>query len=163
MNFICRLLLIMTVMALAAPALAQPVLKIEITAETEREELVDGRKVIRTVPAEDVSSGQVVIYTLKVVNSGDQPATGVKVTDPVPDGTAFIAGSVFGDRAEVSYSIDGGRSYKQPSLLTYQADRGDGTLESRVATPEQYTHIRWVLETVPAGSSRSVGFRALVK
>ena len=60
-------------------------------------------------------------------------------------------------------SIDGGKTYKKPSLLTYQVDRGDGTLENRVASPEQYTNIQWVLEIVPAGSSRSVGFRALVK
>ena len=61
------------------------------------------------------------------------------------------------------YSIDDGKSYEKPTLLSYRFEKADGSFEDRQAIPDQYTHVQWLLEIVPAGSSQTVGFKALVK
>ena len=163
MKTLMKSFLVIAILALATPVLAKPALQINLKAETETVETADGKEVVKRVPTEVIASGQTVVFTLEVVNSGDQAATKVKVSDPVPEGTTFIAGSTFGNDAEATFSIDGGKSYSIPQKLTYRVDRGDGTFEERIATPDQYTDIQWLIETVPAGGSRSVGFKALVK
>lgn len=163
MKTLLKIFLIISLVALTTPALAKPVLKIDLQAEAEIVEIIDGKEVIKTVQVDEISSGQTIIYSLTVSNSGDQPATKVKVNDPIPEGTAYIVGSIFGDDADVTYSIDDGKSYKKPTLLSYRFKKADGSFEDRQAIPDQYTHIQWLLEIVPAGSSRTVGFKALVK
>lgn len=157
------IVLIISLTLLATPVFAKPILKVDLKAEAEVIETVDGKEVVKTVPVTEIASGQTIIYTLTVNNSGDQPATNVKLNDPIPEGTSFVVGSLFGDEADITYSIDGGKTYKKPTLLTYRTQKADGSFEDRQAIPDQYTHIQWLLEIVPAGDSRSVGFRALVK
>ena len=163
MKTLTQIILVISILALAVPALAKPILNINLKAEKEVIEEVDGKEVRKIVQADEIFPGETIIYTLDVINSGDQPASNVKVTDPIPEGTVLIPGSAFGDDAKVSYSIDGGETYNHPSLLAYKVTRNDGTVENRVASYEQYTNIQWVLKIVPAGGSRSVGFRTLVK
>lgn len=158
-----KFLLILSILALAAPALAKPELNINLKAEKDVVETVDGKEVRKTVPAEEIFPGETIAYTLDVSNSGDQPATNVKVTDPVPPETTLLIDTVFGDGAEVTFSIDGGKSFNVPTRLKYRVEKNDGTLEDRIATPDQYTDIQWVIDAVPAGSTRTVGFKALVK
>ncbi len=54
--------------------------------------------------------GAVVRYTISIQNNGNQPATGILVTDMIPNFTWLVAGSVTGG-VQVSYSTDGGGSY----------------------------------------------------
>ena len=163
MKTLFKSILMISILVLAVPALAKPVLKINLKAEKEMVEQIDGKEVREIVPADEIFSGETIIYTLNVVNSGDQPATNVKVNDPIPKETALIIESVYGDDADITFSINDGKSYNKPTLLKYRMKNKDGTFDERVATPEQYTNIQWVLETVPAGSTRTVGFKALVK
>jgi uncharacterized repeat protein (TIGR01451 family) len=44
-------------------------------------------------PTGTVAPGQVITYTVDAVNSGGAPSGSVKVSDPVPSGTAYVAGS----------------------------------------------------------------------
>jgi hypothetical protein len=39
----------------------------------------------------------------------------------------------------------------------------NGKTEKRSASPEDYTHIRWTVNTIPAGGSGSVGFQVRMK
>jgi uncharacterized repeat protein (TIGR01451 family) len=156
-------ILIISLIAFAIPALAKPVLKVDLKTETKIMTMVDGQEVQKTVPIDEVNSGQTIVYTLTVTNSGDQPATDVKLDDPIPEGTTYVVGSIFGDEADTTFSIDGGKTYKKPTLLSYRIKKADGTTEEKLASPDQYTNIKWLIKSVPAGSSRSVGFKALVK
>ncbi len=153
----------LTLFTIATTAIAQPALQVNLMAEREVVTTVDGQEVLQRIPADEIASGQTIIYSLEVTNSGDQAATGVKVNDPIPPETAFIVGSTFGDDADITFSIDGGQSYAKPTLLSYRLQLPDGSFENRVATPNQYTHIQWQIDIVPAGGSRTVGFRAKVK
>ncbi len=47
----------------------------------------------KTANYSKVANGDVLTYTLSVTNIGGQAATGVVVTDPIPTGTAYVAGS----------------------------------------------------------------------
>jgi len=74
-------------------------------------------------------------------------------------GQSILAGSAFGNDAEITFSIDNGKTFKKPSLLTYEVKLPSGKIEKRTASPEQYTHIRWTVSVIPAHGSGQVVFR----
>jgi uncharacterized repeat protein (TIGR01451 family) len=156
--------LLATVVLLALPlaAWAQPKVSITLTAEKEALVTENGKKVKKKVEAKDVFPGEEVIYTLHYANSGTEAATSVVLSDPIPAGTSFIPGSA-SEVGDLSFSIDQGKSYKKPSLLSYEVATGDGKKQKRVASPEEYTHIRWTIPTVPPGGKGSVSFKVKVK
>ena len=131
-------------------------------AEKEVTVTENGEKVTKRVPAAEAAPGETVIFTITYENTGDEAATNVVVNDPIPEGTAYIPGSAT-ETGEVTFSIDGGKTYKKPSLLTYEVTNPDGSKEKRTASPEQYTNIRWQLPEIPAGEKGEVSFRVKVK
>lgn len=163
MKVVNGIVLMIGILALAVPALAKPAVKINLKAEKEVTVSVDGKEVRKRVAAAEIFSGETIIYTLEVVNSGDQPATNVTVNDPIPPETTLLIDSVYGDGADITFSIDGGKTYNTPGNLKYREPGKDGAVIELIATPEQYTDIQWVLDSVSAGGIRTVGFRALVK
>jgi len=152
--------LAVALIALLLPAQAMAEAKVTMQVKAEKEVVVmeNGKKVTKRVAAKDAMPGEVIFYTVAYSNSGDKAATGVAIDDPLPSAVAYIDGSVFGPGAEILFSIDGGKSFKKPSLLTYEIEG-----KKRVASPEQYTHIRWVVEQIDPGKSGQAGFRARVK
>jgi uncharacterized repeat protein (TIGR01451 family) len=149
---------------LLLPALAWAAPKVELSIQAEKEVTVteDGKKVTKRVAAEEAAPGETIIFTITYANTGDEAATNVVVNNPLPQGTAYIPGSAT-EKGEVSFSIDGGETFKKPSLLTYEVTNPDGTKEKRTASPEQYTHVRWQLPSIPAGEKGEVSFRVKVK
>ncbi|MBW2279320.1 MAG: DUF11 domain-containing protein [Deltaproteobacteria bacterium] len=131
---------------------------VELEAKAELEvEVVneDGEKTIQRVPAVKVMPGEVVVYTITARNVGEEPATNVVITDPVPEHMDYT-GSVTGDGARVTFSVDGGKTYDVASALTVPVGGG-----SKPAPPEDYTHIRWTFnDALEPGSAHSVEFRA---
>lgn len=151
-------------LTLLAPmvALAKPEIKLEMQAQKEIVVVEDGKAITRRVTAETIESGNEIIYTIHYRNSGDETATNVVVNNPIPKDTAYILGSATGRGAEITFSIDGGVSFKGPSLLSYEVDTPEGKVK-RQATPEHYTHIRWVVEAIPVQIDGELGFRVKVK
>ena len=161
-----RKILIMTVVTFlltAVAALAAPKIDIELIAEVDLKEIVDGKEVITRVPATEAAPGQTIYYTLTYTNSGDQPATGVKLNDPIPKETIYVSASAFGNGATITYSADDGLTYQEETRVTYKTIDSDGSVSEKTASPEQYTHIRWTLDTIPAGVTGTVGFKARVQ
>jgi len=156
-KYSCLLLL----MLLPAWAVAAPDVQVHITAEKVVVVDEDGKKVEKRMPATDVVPGDVLVYTLMFENKGDEVAKNVVLNDPIPTGTVYIADSVFGPGAEAGFSVDG-KHFKKAGLLTYTIEQ-KGKKEVHKASPEEYTHIRWVIKEVPAGKSGMVGFRVQVK
>jgi len=152
-----RSLLALALVALPLAAWAQP--KVDITVKAEKEVTVSakGKQVKRRLAAKGIQPGEELIYTLSYHNSGNEPAKDVVISDPIPAGTAYIPGSA-SEAGEVTFSIDKGKSFKKPTLLTYEV-KG----QKRVATPDDYTDIRWTIPSVPAGGKGSVTFRVKVK
>lgn len=135
-------------------------LAIRSIAEVESRLIVAGREVVKLIPADRVAPGDRVIYTLEVRNTGATVLDSPVVTHPVPEHMRYVADSAVGPGAEVSYSIDGGRSFERAENL--KVPGADG--RPRPAVAADYTDIRWQLKnSLKANSVAFVRFRALVK
>jgi uncharacterized repeat protein (TIGR01451 family) len=148
---------------LPAMALAKPKVNISVKAEKEVTVIENGKEVVKRVAAEEIEPGEILIYTLRYSNTGDEMATNVVFNDPIPKGTVYLAGSATGLGTDITFSIDGGKTYKKPTLLTYEVKLADGRVEKRVASPDEYTHIGWKIEAIPAGERGELAFKVRVK
>lgn len=135
-------------------------LAIRSIAEVESKSIQAGREVVTLVPADRVVPGDQVIYTLEVRNTSARTLEAPTVTNPIPEHMRYVADSAVGPGAEVSYSVDGGRTFDHPSNLKLPGEDG----QPRAATAAQYTHIRWQLKnSLKANSVAFVRFRAQVQ
>jgi uncharacterized repeat protein (TIGR01451 family) len=153
------LLIASVLLLLSAEVFAKSLVSVSMKAEKE----VTVNNVKKMVAAKAIDPGDVIFYTLSYVNSGDDVATNAVMDDPIPKGTVYLAGSAFGNDAEITFSIDNGKTFKKPSLLTYEVKLPNGKIEKRTASPEQYTHIRWIVSVIPAHGSGQVGFQVRMK
>lgn len=107
-----------------------------------------------------VVPGDRVIFTLRYVNKGAEPASGFRATNPMPGPIQFV--SVAEDWAEVS--VDGGVSWGKLADLKISTKTADGVSGQRAANPEDVTHVRWVFgDAIPPGGEGSVSYRGIVK
>lgn len=146
----------------ATPASAKPRIVVAIQQAKEVVETTPKGKVTKLVPATSASPGDVLEYVLSYTNQGDEPATGAVIEDPIPKGTTYLASTAVGEAAEITFSNDGGKSFAPPVKLTYQYKLPSGAVERRVATPAEYTHIRWTVRKVGPGETGKVSFRVRV-
>ena len=151
-------LLVLTLLLLSAEVFAKSLVSISITAEKE----VTVNKVTKKIAATTINPGDVIFYTLSYINSGNDAATNVVLDDPIPAGTSYLPGTAYGEGADIIFSVDG-KTFKKPSLLTYEIKKRDGSLEKRTASPEEYTNIRWVIPKIDAGARGNVGFQVRIK
>ena len=143
-------------------AFAQPKVSISIKAEKEITVTAGGKQIKKKIEAKKFQPGEEIIYTLSYSNSGTEAAKDVLISDPIPAGTAYIPGSA-SEVGDLNFSIDNGKTFKKPTLLTYEIKNKAGKMEKRVATAEEYTDIRWTIATVAAGGKGSVSFKVKVK
>ncbi len=113
----------------------------------------------RLVAAEKVVPGDEVIYTVTFKNVGDEPAENVVITNPISADLTYVAGSAFGASSSVQFSVDGGKNFAAAEDLTVSEDDA-----ARLATPEDYTHVRWLFSNdLAPGAQGVVRFRARLK
>lgn len=167
----CAVLLI----AICVGPLARAAEPIETTliAEVREETNVAGRRVARLVPATVLREGQVVFYTVRILNRTSEPAREVVVVQRVPENTAYVPKSAGGPGAEITFSADGGQTFgKEGQLIVVEpalplSGLPPGTIRqplTRPATPADYTHVRWRLRNPLApGAVALARFRAVFK
>jgi uncharacterized repeat protein (TIGR01451 family) len=156
------IVLLTLVLTGAGHALAQAVdpIVVKTIAEVESKRAAGDRGTSKLVPADRVVPGDEVIYTLAVRNTGAAAVAAPTVTKAVPEHTVYIADSAVGPGAEVSYSVDGGRTFDRAENLTVQGADG----HPRPALAADITHIRWQLKnSLQSNSVAFVRFRAVVK
>ena len=161
-----RTLLMLAALALTLlpmDAWAKPEVKVAMTAEKQIAVVENGKTVVKRVKADTVESGQTLFYTLTVTNRGDEKAANVVLNNPFPEGTVYVADSAYGEGTQILFSADGGQRYDVPARLTVQVKKADGSVEKRIATPEEYTHIRWTIAEVLPGGEMKLGYQATVK
>jgi uncharacterized repeat protein (TIGR01451 family) len=114
----------------------------------------------KLVPAADLSPGDELVITVTFLNTTQHALDGVRITQPIPPSMHYVEGSGVGPGSAVLYSVDGGATYGQPSEL--HVITADGV--RRVATPNDYTQVRWLIKTpLAAGARAFVRFRATVR
>jgi uncharacterized repeat protein (TIGR01451 family) len=144
---------------LDCPAASDPI-SIKAIAEVEQSSQAHGRETTKLTPADRVVSGDTVIYTLEVRNTAPTSVPRPVVTYAIPTHMTYTPDSAVGPGAEITYSVDAGRSFDTPENLRIQEPGG----EVRAAAAADYTHIRWQLKNALKGNSVAfVRFRARAK
>jgi len=139
---------------------ASDLVSVRAIAEVEHSSPSPGGETTKVIPADRVVSGDSVIYTLEVRNTGPTTAPRPVVTYPIPTHMTYTPDSAVGPGTEVTYSVDAGRSFDVPENLRIQEPGG----QQRAATAADYTHIRWQLKNaLKANSVAFLRFRARVK
>jgi uncharacterized repeat protein (TIGR01451 family) len=91
-----------------------------------------------------VHPGDEIRYTLNGENTSTRPVKNLIVTQPIPKQLVYVLNSASvgtNKGAEITYSIDGGKSFVQTPRV--EVKKANGTLEKQPAPAEVYTHIRW--------------------
>ena len=158
-TIILGLMLILPTVVLAAS---------QITIDTIIEKQVitvsNGTKEIRFAPTESAVPGDVLRVTLSYSNVGDATANDAVIDNPIPPNTSHLADTATSIGVEeLLFSIDNGVNFNKPELLTREIKKADGSIETKIASPDEYTHIRWQLPPLPAGAAGRVSFNVLVK
>ncbi|WP_447763750.1 hypothetical protein [Sphingopyxis panaciterrae] len=119
---------------------------------------VSGQEPAKTyVDPSVVVPGDRVRVTLTFTNSGAEPASGVNIVNPIPEGLVFDGTA---DPAAFSVSIDGAKAFGVLDTLTIPVEGG----APRTAANTDVTHVRWLWpDAIPSGQSRSVAFFGRVK
>lgn len=144
-------------------AAAQETVPVETTLVAEvlkKIEVSDGRQVQRLVPASVIAQGDVVYYTVKIRNPTATPARELAVVQRIPANTTYVPNSASGPSADITFSVDGGVSFKSAKDLTVVLPTG----ATRPALPHDYTHIRWQLRNALApGAVALTRFQAVFR
>jgi len=118
----------------------------------------------RLVPEPPLIGPAEILYTGRFRYPGAEPATGLRIEIPVPEGVHYVAGSATGPGAAVTYSVDGVvfAPAGQLRVPTREEERQEDVQASpRRAAPEDYGFIRWDLPgAFPPGAAGLVSFRA---
>lgn len=146
----------------AAAAEPQIVLSIQMEEELNLADASGNLQVVRQ-KAERSEPGDVLVYTLTYTNRGSSPVADATVDDPIPAGTVLLPGSVQGEHADVTFSVDGGESFA-PFPVEIEVAAEDGTKVRKKASADSYTHIRWTArKPLAPGESRAASFKVLVQ
>ena len=148
--------------ALSAPAADQPGhVKLQAVGYYQKVTVAkDGTKHTETVPADHVQPGTDVTWDINYEILGNQPVTDAVITDAVPANMDYVSGSAESNKADVTFSVDGGQTFSTPDKL--QVKNADGTL--RAASAKDYNVIRWVLKgTLQPGAKGTLSFHAVLQ
>ncbi len=111
-----------------------------------------------------VQPGDVVRYTISGENISDKQVKNLTINQPIPKRMEFVLKSVIGDirsNTQVSYSIDGGRSFVQNP--TVKVTLPNGKLETKPAPASAYTHVQMKVSSVQAKSVVKGSYQVKVK
>jgi uncharacterized repeat protein (TIGR01451 family) len=157
-------LLVLVGVMLAAPAvcLASPKIEMKIIAEKPVVVKKDGNKIVKMEAVSKIIPGEVITYTIKYKNAGDEVAVDAVFEDAVPKGMTYSPDSAEGKDSDITFSIDG-KTFDKPPLLTYEVKNAAGKITKRNALPEEYTNIRWVVKKIMPGEEGTVSFKAKIQ
>ena len=118
-----------------------------------------GEKVTTWVKAQKVVPGTTIRYVNSLENSGNEEATKLVVNNPIPENMEYVANTASCQAGcEISYSVDGGVTFNQPSELFVGVNQ-----ERHIAKASEYTNIRWIVDSLTATSQSSVEYQARLK
>ena len=159
MKALIKLSALLILTAFSSQAMAQ--IDVKTIAEIEVMEIdKQGKKIVKRTAPTNVVPGTEVIYTITAKNTGNEPADNIVVTNPVPKETVYVDGSAFGAGTNITYSVDGGKSYDKAEKLTVKDKAG----KPRAATAKDYTHVRWTFQfNLQPGQEAPGWYRVRVK
>lgn len=134
---------------------------LDVNTVVQKEELTitdEGKTETRLVSVKTITPGERVVYTTTFRNIGEEPAESVVITNPISESLTYLDGSAFGPGTVIEFSVDGGVTYADASELTVVEDD-----VSRPASAEDFTHVRWVMQSnLAAGAQGTARFTAVL-
>ncbi|WP_456410866.1 hypothetical protein [Oceanithermus sp.] len=133
-----------------------------------------GEQVERFLPAVQVAPGDVIEWRLSALNTAEEALNAVELVIPIPPETYYLQGSAVplvlkrGER-EITvaprFSFDGGKTYGIPPLYreVKEVVNGKEVIKKVLVPPEDYTHVRWLLEVMNPGEQVEVTLRTVVR
>ena len=107
--------------------------------------------------------GDTIEFVILAKNTGNGIVVSPEIVDPVPSGTAYVAGSARGENCQIFFSIDKGFKYTEWPVMI-QITNDEGTRVGQTARPDQVTHIKWLVnENISAGGEKELSFRVVVR
>ena len=156
-----KILMSVVLLGLSFAVFAQEDGSLDVHTVVQKEEVVvneNGESENRLVAVESVIPGERVFYTITFTNVGEEPAENVVITNPIAAELTYVEGSAFGAGMEVQFSVDGGATFAVAAELTVTEDG-----ETRAARPDDFTHIRWVMQgELNTGSQGTARFAAVL-
>ncbi len=153
---------ILMMLALSLQAVAQEQGHLNVTTTVQKQEVTvndAGEAETRLVAADSVVPGESVVYTITFQNISDEPAENVVITNPISEDLTYVDGSAFGPGTVIQFSTDGGQNFAAANELTVIYDG-----VSRPAGPDDFTHIRWVMQNeLAVGAQGTARFTAVLK
>ena len=153
---------ILMMLALSLQAVAQEQGHLNVTTTVQKQEVTvndSGEAETRLVAADTVVPGESVVYTITFQNISDEPAANVVITNPISEDLTYVDGSAFGPGTVIQFSTDGGQNFAAADELTVIDDG-----MSRPAGPDDFTHIRWVMQNeLAVGAQGTARFTAVLK
>ncbi len=120
-----------------------------------------GQVVRRLEAVESVVPEDVLHYTITFTNAGEDTvdAGSIVITNPLPAETVYLDGSAFGSGTDITFSVDGGKTFAEPGAL--MVDRDGQSVPAQAA---DYTTIRWVFKpALDPGQTGDVTFDVRLK
>ena len=148
---------LMPVVAHAAPGAVEvkSVAEVEVDVKTPAGKVEKKREAVKLA-----TPGTTVIYTTQFKNISAKPAGNIVIVNPIPQNTAYVAGSAFGPNSDISFSVDGGKQFAAAEKLITKTKEG----RERPALASDYTDIRWTYKgDLAPGKTGEAGFRAVIK
>ncbi len=153
---------VLLMLALSATALAEEQGHLNVRTIVQKEQVTvteSGDKETRLVPAGTVVPGERVVYTITFRNISEEPAENIVITNPISGELTYVDGSAFGPGTEIEFSVDGGQTFASRDALTVTEDG-----KTRAAVADDFTHVRWVMQTeLAAGAQGIARFSAVLE
>lgn len=135
---------------------------LKVTSKVQKMVVVNngGQKSYKFIPATKVLPGEIVQYNTFFENISNEPATGIKIVNPIPKHTVYLPNSATGKSTQSVFSVDGGKHYGKAGTLNVRGH--DGKLYP--AKPSDYTHIRWQYQgSLAPKEKQAVAFRVRLR
>ncbi len=118
--------------------------KVTLTMRSYKEVITkdkNGKPTKKLVDTKKVLPGDIIMYKNIVDNATAKPVKNMVLNNAIPKQMIYISGSA---RCEIPckilYSADGGKHFATPEKLKIKTAHG-----TRLARPDEYTNIRWIL------------------
>jgi uncharacterized repeat protein (TIGR01451 family) len=149
------------VLSLSALALAKSAVSIDLNSYQEISKKDKSGKVVKVwSKVTKVVPKTTIKYVDTITNSSTETIKNVKVTNPIDKNLIFLKGSVKSKaKFSVKYSVDGGKSFKEPSKLFIKSKDGKKVL----ATAKDYNALLVNINEIPANSKVKVEYKVKVK
>ena len=120
----------------AFPSFAKPDIKIDLLSQKIVKE--NGKHVLKD--SKEAKPGQVLLYTLKVMNKGDSAARKLQPVANIPENTIYVPEKNTSKDYKVQFSLDG-KNYSETPMVKIKENGKD---VMKPATIDKYKKIKWL-------------------